>query len=389
MLLGNKKTQENDQNWCVVLNPLSSEIDKKRVAEKITRVFSLSSEEARDLVANTPIILLDNLTHTVAARVKDYFRSSGAELILTNDLFLKRKCYRTVWPEPPSLAFLRSLPDRQAGLPDARPTLASSRETERSLGPEEALNEIKSLSKNPPKDFDTPLGEAGLSAVEAAQSDPQDFSVPIYSPAPAEREPKEKEIRELRALLANADERCEILKEEARQTRSVLEEKLALANQENEKWKQKVNEITERLEEDQARRRQTESLRQAQDEALSKAVSRAERAEERERESEKAQVRAVEELEIRTRELDSAKRELREAASELARREALQKKSQLAGRLAEKEALLKALVKEQERVEGEIREREEAIRSILAEQEKVEREMMEARQAERHWMGHD
>ena len=107
MLLGNKKNQENEQNWCLVLNPLPSEIDKRKVAHKISEVFSLSLEEATDLVSNTPIILLDNLTRPMAVKVKDYFRSTGAEMFLTNDVFLKRKCYRTVWPEPPNLSFLR------------------------------------------------------------------------------------------------------------------------------------------------------------------------------------------------------------------------------------------------------------------------------------------
>ena len=98
MLLGNnnKKAQGEEQNWCAVLSPLRSEIDKKRVSQKISEVFTLSAEEASDLVANTPIILLDNLSRTVAAKVKEYFRASGAEILLTNDVFLKRKCYRTV-----------------------------------------------------------------------------------------------------------------------------------------------------------------------------------------------------------------------------------------------------------------------------------------------------
>ena len=108
MLLGNKKKQGEEQNWCIVLNPLRNEIDKKRVARAISDVFSLSTEEAVDLVSNTPIILLDNLTRNVAAKVKEYFRSAGAEIVLTNDIFYKRKCYRTVWPEPPNLSFLHN-----------------------------------------------------------------------------------------------------------------------------------------------------------------------------------------------------------------------------------------------------------------------------------------
>ena len=35
----------------------------------------------------------------------------GAEFVVTNDGLFKRRCYRTVWPEPPSLSFLFDLSD--------------------------------------------------------------------------------------------------------------------------------------------------------------------------------------------------------------------------------------------------------------------------------------
>ena len=44
MLLGNKKTQEKEQNWSLVLNPLPSEIEKKKLAKKISEAFTLSIE---------------------------------------------------------------------------------------------------------------------------------------------------------------------------------------------------------------------------------------------------------------------------------------------------------------------------------------------------------
>src|SRR5687767_8826326 len=99
MLLRNRKTQKDEQNWCIILSPLRNEIDKKKVSQKITEVFSLTPDEATDLVANTPIILLDNLSHSIATKLRDFFKTAGADLVLTNDVFQKRKCYRTVWPE--------------------------------------------------------------------------------------------------------------------------------------------------------------------------------------------------------------------------------------------------------------------------------------------------
>jgi len=70
MLLGSRKSQNQEQNWCVVLNAIQSEIDKKRIAKKMSETFSLSLEEANDLVSSTPIILLDNLSRSMAAKVK-------------------------------------------------------------------------------------------------------------------------------------------------------------------------------------------------------------------------------------------------------------------------------------------------------------------------------
>ena len=78
MLLRHKKIQGEEQNWCVILSAITSELEKKRVAEKISHVFSLSPEESSDLVSNTPIIVLDNLTRSIALKLRDFLKSSGA-----------------------------------------------------------------------------------------------------------------------------------------------------------------------------------------------------------------------------------------------------------------------------------------------------------------------
>jgi hypothetical protein len=114
MLLGNRKKQTEERNWCVVLHRLQNEIDKKKVASKISEVFGLSLDEAFDLASNTPIILLDNLNEEIAAQIKDYFSVLGAEMKMTNDVFVKRKCYRTVWPEAPNLSFLHKLEEESS-----------------------------------------------------------------------------------------------------------------------------------------------------------------------------------------------------------------------------------------------------------------------------------
>jgi phosphotransferase system IIB component len=90
-------------------------------------------------------------------------------------------------------------------------------------------------------------------------------------------------------------------------------------------------------------------------------------------------------LETRERELDGARRQIRDLNFQLEQRDLVQKRTQLVNILTEKETRLKILVKDQEKVESEIREREDAMRKILSEQEKVEKELVEGKQAQRHY----
>ncbi|HTL47478.1 MAG TPA: hypothetical protein VL688_05385 [Verrucomicrobiae bacterium] len=214
------------------------------MARTISEVFSLSPEEASDLVSNTPIILLDNLTRSLAAKVKEYFRGAGAEIILTNDIFYKRKCYRTVWPDPPNLSFLHKLQqEEKAG------------EKEEALPAEEALQEIRSLQTEPPPvpRHEPEAPRMGLhekahkqlieeldrwrqecmsrraeveklqTALEKIQKNPGTDGHSKDSPA----HEKDKRVRELMASLAGADEKYDALKEEYRQARLFFEEKIA------------------------------------------------------------------------------------------------------------------------------------------------------------------
>ena len=139
MLLGNKKNQEKEQNWSLVLNPVSNEIDRHKLSQKIAEAFRLSLDEALDLVRNTPIILLDNMSRDAAAKAKDYFSGLNGEMFLTNDVYVKRKCYRTVWPEQPDLSFLEE--PQTVALPVSQPAAAPQYK----LKPEEALYELRSL----------------------------------------------------------------------------------------------------------------------------------------------------------------------------------------------------------------------------------------------------
>ena len=273
MLLRHKKTQGDEQNWCLILNPLRSEIDKKKVAQKISEVFSLSVEESSDLVSNTPIILLDNLTRALALKLKEYFRTAGADMMLTNDVFQKRKCYRTVWPEPPNLSFLHDWDRKEEEV---------SIPAQQVLDPHEALDEIRTLSNDVPTPAPTPEPEEAevvpMSSIPEAKSDSasqmlrkenellraeltrlqgelqhvrKNFLEKSNAPAedPQAIKEKENELREMRVLLTNAEEKYEVLKEEYRESRVLYEEKLSLISRESDQSKKREDDDTTLIDE--------------------------------------------------------------------------------------------------------------------------------------------
>lgn len=445
MLLGQKKDQEREKNWCVVLKSLENEIDKRRVAQKISDVFSISLEEALDLAASTPIILLDNLPRPAASRIRDYFQALGAEMALSNDVLFKRKCYRTVWPQAPKLSFL----EEWSGENSLRPVEAS----QEVLDPEDALNEVRSLVREkwtgaptPPPLFSAPVLQEKKS-FEAAE--PAEVPFPLPSPGT-----EIKKTQELQALLRDAEERYDALKEEYREARQVFEEKISLVQKENQEIYQKTEELKgsyRTLEERQERLRVERDEKETVFDQLQK-----------EKEEEIAQLKA------QCRELESAFEELRglsqeipppkeeaaqagegnprpsEAQTALSPREGsvqwtrlenhlltleiLQMKQhellknmfdwmtqkekspvreagdpekteavprgetpsalhlkEIEGRLGERQSVLKHLVEQQNMIEKEIRDREDSMRRILSDQETIEREILEAKQV-RHRM---
>lgn len=385
MLLRNRQVRDNDQNWCVVLNSVASEIDKKKIAQKIADTFSLSSTEASDLVSNTPIILLDNLNRPLAAKAKEYFRVAGAEVILTNDMLRKRKFYRTVWPEPPNLSFLMNWE------PAAVHPAVDENEA---LAPEEALHAIRSRNKTSDpspsrdgvgasEDFERWKKECLALREEVAwlreevdrrikeQLSFQEKMVPPSELQDRERQiqDREREIQEIRRLLYETEERYRLLKSEYDEARALFGQKISETAQEATRWQRKFEEMNG-------------SLQALQEEGRG--------AEERYRDLQKKHLAMLEDMEGRLRrarewevqvraqetEIESLRREVAQVRERLAKQEMAGRASLEKGRAAEREEKLRRLVDEQRKMETEIREREEAIRRILEEQVSVERDML-------------
>ncbi len=94
---------KNSDNWSVILNPLQDEMRKRAAAQQLQLFFSVGPDEAKELLENTPIILLDVLSEENAQKIKDIFINSGLDVLITSETMVKRKCFRTVWPKEPTV----------------------------------------------------------------------------------------------------------------------------------------------------------------------------------------------------------------------------------------------------------------------------------------------
>ncbi|MFH0984022.1 MAG: hypothetical protein V1882_00645 [Candidatus Omnitrophota bacterium] len=270
MLTGTKKVQPGGQDWFVVLNPLKSELERNKIAREIAKAFRLPEDEAFDLVQNTPIILMDNLLYATALQLKQHFRNSQADIVVSSDGLLKRRCYRTVWPTPPSLAFLHQV--------DAVAETPPKNKTEK-IEHSEAIQEIRSWVQtesvsqergdraplkngmaNPngrhfrsilEEERETLLKESvGLKesesqlrkALDKAQAEVSEKEKAAKA-SEAESRHREKEVQELQNSMNHAEEKYELLREEFRQTRQYFEEKLSA---EDRKCEELLKQIEER-----------------------------------------------------------------------------------------------------------------------------------------------
>ncbi len=301
MLLGNKKNQEKEQNWSLVLNPVSNEIDRHKLSQRIAEAFRLSLDEALDLVRNTPIILLDNMSRDAAAKAKDYFGGLNGEMFLTNDVYVKRKCYRTVWPEQPDLSFLEE--PRPVAVPVSQPAAVPQYK----LKPEEALYELRSLQESPAK-TEIPVQKEPANAGRG--EDPvRDFSQirRLEKEASAwrekfellERESEhlrrslaehenrlaesgresaraadlEKALRSQKEQLKSAEQKFLILQDEYRQARALYESKIGAAQDEGRRFKTRLDEIQQKLKQAETERQEAEKRLRDREQALDSAGS--------------------------------------------------------------------------------------------------------------------
>ena len=176
MLLKKKSKQSVDSEWAVILERVENEFVKARAIDQLGRLFSLSNQEAKDLIDNTPIILLDHLSLDMAEKIKRRFSELNMTCSLTNDIFTKRKCFRAVWPEQPD-------PTRFLGTSTPSPTLVTHFE--------DSISKIQSATV--------------FSENEPSVKEPSVYQMPIpYGGALSQEE--EKQLKELMTDLQKENE---------------------------------------------------------------------------------------------------------------------------------------------------------------------------------------
>jgi chromosome segregation ATPase len=122
MLLRQKKNQKA-KSWSVVLVSALRTPAKETLVKELTAIFPLSSSDAEDLLTSAPIVLIDELDLSVATEIKKRLESTVAEVMITQDSSVLRKCSRTVWPNRPDLSvFQRELETAPAIAEESQPT---------------------------------------------------------------------------------------------------------------------------------------------------------------------------------------------------------------------------------------------------------------------------
>ncbi|HOW59573.1 MAG TPA: hypothetical protein PLO78_07610 [Candidatus Omnitrophota bacterium] len=91
------------EDWSVILQSVSPK-QKKEVVKRMVEIFDLEKKDAEQALLNMPLILLDNLSFGMAARIKNFFQKLGVVVETTNHDMIKKNCFQIVWPEVPDLA---------------------------------------------------------------------------------------------------------------------------------------------------------------------------------------------------------------------------------------------------------------------------------------------
>lgn len=92
------------EDWGVVFQSVPSK-NKREIVKRLEEIFEIEKRDAEQILANLPLILVDNLSFGLATRIKKFFQKIGATVETTNHEMIKKNCFQVFWPQTPDLSF--------------------------------------------------------------------------------------------------------------------------------------------------------------------------------------------------------------------------------------------------------------------------------------------
>jgi chromosome segregation ATPase len=336
------KGVSSNENWCVIIQSFPSKL-RKELVKQVADIFGLDKKDAEQAFRNTPLILLDGLSFSTAARIKNFFAKVGANVETTSHEMIKKNCYQILWSEMPDLSFFLKDEAPAAGARPAKPAPVLPATPEKATKPEEsspaekppvpakhAFSFLRQQTPEPaPATAETPARSAPkpAAAPEPAPEPKADTQEQAVTPEPASL--WEKRAKELSSRLAKIQDE----KQQQQQQQQIQ------ASREQDRLKEdmqaKLAAEKQQAEQPAQEREQAQSSPGATEES---AVREAERA----KEQNEALLQTIKDLETRLGQKDSDLRTAQQRLGEFTQKEvgATARADQLQKTLDEKNAAI-------------------------------------------------
>ncbi len=258
------------EDWSVVLQSVPSR-NKKEIVKRLEEIFELEKHDAEQVLSNMPLILLDNLSFGLAARIKKYFQKVGAVAETTNHDMIKKNCFQIVWPQTPDLSFFmknetgpqETLAQEKKSDPKLAEIPATGKKAEKQDVKPEAPKVAQAEVPQPPKTVSEP------SAIPAHDLPKVPEEKPAVSSTGADSD-WERRAKELNEKLQMIHEEKQVLHA---QSEEAAEKAKCEFQQRLDEEKKKSDEIAKAYEDLQAEARKQEALTREGEEWRSRAVA--------------------------------------------------------------------------------------------------------------------
>lgn len=98
------RADRSTNDWGVVFQSIPAR-HKNEVVKNLENIFGLEKNDARSILANAPLVFLDDLSFEIAVKIKTFFQKLGVVVDVTNHDIIKKNCSHVSWPQPPVLSF--------------------------------------------------------------------------------------------------------------------------------------------------------------------------------------------------------------------------------------------------------------------------------------------